>query len=162
MRPLTLPSPQQHSSSCCINLEIRLRPCPLPLSWILPPALLGVCSSRYQHYHHHYHHHYHDYPLSHRDRGCQHHFYLRGVCCFSAQLRVWWIPKSSSSPVIKLGAHVIAFGVTNLGVVLVPYPPSSEVILLFTWFSNLKLPSYKRHPLIKCSLPAHPLALTHP
>jgi len=25
-----------------------------------------------------------------------------------------------------MGTHVMAFGVTNLGVVLVPYPPNSE------------------------------------
>ena len=34
--------------------------------------------------------------------------------------------KKQQPPVIKCGAHVIAFGVTNLGVVLVPYPPNSE------------------------------------
>ena len=43
-----------------------------------------------------------------------------------ALLIVWWMPKSSSAPVIKRGAHVIAFDVTNLRVVLVPYPPNSE------------------------------------
>ena len=43
-----------------------------------------------------------------------------------ALLRVWLIPKSSSALQSSMGPHVMAFGVTNLGLVLVPYPPNSE------------------------------------
>ena len=39
---------------------------------------------------------------------------------------VWWIPKSSSALRSSREPHVMAFGVTNLGVVLVLYPPNSE------------------------------------
>ena len=34
--------------------------------------------------------------------------------------------KKQQRPAIKHGPHVMAFGVTNLGLVLVPYPPNSE------------------------------------
>ena len=44
---------------------------------------------------------------------------------FQALLRVWWLPKSSSVQLSIMEPHVMAFGVTNLGVVLVPYPPNS-------------------------------------
>ena len=42
-----------------------------------------------------------------------------------ALLRVWWIPKAAAPLRSSKEPHMMAFGVTNLGVVLVPYPPNS-------------------------------------
>ena len=39
--------------------------------------------------------------------------------------------KKQSRPATKHGPHVMAFCVTNFGVVLVPYPPNSEESQLF-------------------------------
>ncbi|MBU3844081.1 MAG: hypothetical protein H9847_04310, partial [Candidatus Anaerobiospirillum pullicola] len=47
---------------------------------------------------------------------------------FRALLRVWGMSQSNSALRPSRGPHVMAFGVTYLGVVLVPYPPNSEQI----------------------------------
>ena len=55
------------------------------------------------------------------------------------------MPKSSRAQRANKGLHVMAFGVTKLGVVLVPYPPNSEESQL----------------LRSCCLPWLPLGLCH-